>query len=398
MTRLLYGGTAADVYLLDDEEGDLHRGGGAEALFYNAKDGGEGYTDLLDMSGAAIDRMVTSTGADSWSAGQVPTFFGPDGVFEMWISVAGGPRVLMTPANLGSFLGPLRQQLEAHLAASNVNPHHDRWADMGDVDGASLDAAPAGSTVLKDASGLWVAGPAATGGGGVAGVTLDTDQTIAGRKTFNTGEGTKSRIVIEAAATGQVADLLVAWSGTDTGQGGQRQRTFYINEKGELRGIAAKASSTAFRLKGQPGQTANIMEVTDTANVPKAWFAPNYSFFAPNIGRSVVFTAKGNLANGVGVFAWTNDLGVPVTIRSVRTRVGTAPSGQAVVVDIKVNGVSIYATAANRPSIATGATTSGRNTGFSTIAVSDGATLTADIVQVGNPTVGADLTCQIEIW
>lgn len=398
MTRLLFGGTQADVYLVDDAEGDLTRGGGATALFYLAQSGEDQYTDLLDISGASpISSVQTSMGGDGWAAGQLPMFYGPDGVFEMWVSVNNSPRQLMKAANLGSYLGPMRDQLNAHLDGNN-QLHLTHLRDMQDVDGDSFDAAPTGSTIVKDASGLWVAGEAVTGGGGVAGVTLDTDQTITGQKRFNTGEGSKSRIVIEAADTGQVADLLTAWSGSDTGQGGARQRTMYLNEKGELRVIAAKSNSVAMRVKGQPGQTANLIEITDTANNPKAWFGPNYTFFAPNIGRSLPWTAKGNLTGGAGVFAWTNDLGVPVNIRSVRAKVGTAPAGQAIIIDVKVNGTSIYGTPGNRPTIAAGAKNSGRNTGFTTTVIPDGAELTVDIAQIGTTTPGADLGVQVEVW
>ncbi|MER5608330.1 hypothetical protein AB0F93_00040 [Micromonospora tulbaghiae] len=401
MTRLLFGGTVPDVFMQDDAEGDLVRAGGGLAEFFVDQTSDTRYTDLLALDGAtSLSAVRTSVGGgDGWAAGQLPMFYGPDGVFEMWISVEGSPRQLLTAANLGSYLGPLREQLAAHLDANN-QVHLTRLAQMRDVDGESLDEAPTGATIVKDASGLWVAGEAVTGGGtGTGGVTVGTDQTITGAKTFNTGEPDKTRVTVQAAGTGQVADLLVFWSGTDTGQNGQRQRTGYANEKGELRAIAAHFNSTAFRVKGQPGQRANIMEVTDTANVPKAWFGPNYTFFAPNIGRSLPWVAKGNLATGAGLFAWTNDLGVPINIRSVRGKVGTAPGGQPIRLDVKVNGSSIYTTDASRPSIAVGQKNTGRNTGFSTTVVPPDGELTVDIVQVGaGSTPGADLGVQVEVW
>ncbi len=397
MSRLLFGGTAADVYLLDDEEGDLRRGGGAVALFYNAKDGGEQYTDLLNFGGAAISSVTTSAGDDGWAAGQLPFFYGPDGVFELFVSVNGSPRVLMPAANLSSYLGPMREQLEAHLTASNRNPHTTRRRDLSDVDGADLDAAPTGQVIVKDASGLWVAGAQAVGGGSGSGdVTTTTDQTISGMKTMNTGDINKSTMQFRAN-NGQVADLWSCWSSPAHGQGGQAQRTMYANEKGEFRAIAAAANSVAARIKGQPGQTANIMEITDTSNVAKAWFAANYAFYAPNSGRTIPFSLKGNVAVGEGGFFWTNDLGVAMTLRSTRWRVKVAPAGAAIIGDIKVNGVSVFATA-NRPTIAAGQTNSGSVSAFQSTPVPAGAELTADIVQIGSTTPGADLTCQIELW
>lgn len=400
MTRLLFGGTVPDVFMQDDAEGDLVRAGGGLAEFWMDKTSDNQYTDLLAIDNATPLTSVRTSlgGGDGWAAGQLPMFYGPDGVFEMWISVDGSPRQLITAANLGSYLGPMRDQLAAHLDANN-QLHLSTLKQMRDVDGASLDAAPTGASIMKDASGLWVAGPAVTGGGGgTAGVTLDTDQTnITGAKTF-TGAN-KTRMTVQAAATGQTADLMVFWSGTDTGQDGQRQRTGYFNEKGELRAIAAHLNSVAFRVKGQPGQKANILEITDTANIPKAWFGPNYTFYAPNIGRSLNWTAKGNLTAGTGVFGWTNELGVPVNIRSVRGKVVTAPGGQAVILDVKVNGVSIYGSDAARPTIAVGAKNSGRNTGFTTTSVPPDGELTVDIKQIGaGGTPGADLGVQVEVW
>jgi hypothetical protein len=392
----MFGGGIADWTFGADEAARATVIGGALITLWDAESGGSQLTDLQNLNGAAIATVTTSTGADGKALGQIPMFYGPDGYFELWASANDGPRALMTAVNLGSFLGPIRDQFNAHVAPSNRNPHQTRIVDAADVD-PSLAAGGAGTIPVKNDAGLWIAGSQTVGGGG-GDVTTNTDQTISGQKTWNTGDAAKSTNVFQAAATGQTADLWSAWSGTDTGQGGARQRTTYLNEKGELRAIAAKTNSVAVRFKGQPGQTANILEITDTSNVAKAWFGPNYGVYAPNAGRSLNWTKAGDIALATGAFAWTNDLEIPMAIRSVRASLGTPYASGTLTVDVRVGGTTIYATPGNRPSIAAAASTSGKNTGFSTSVIGVGSTVTVDIVAIGAGNVGKDLYVQIEIW
>lgn len=81
-------------------------------------------------------------------------------------------------------------------------------------------------------------------------------------------------------------------------------------------------------------------------------------------------------------------------IGKVRASVGTAPVGAPVVIDVNVNGNSIYANQAQRPSIAAGAFTATSTPGF---AVSAGDFITVDIDSVGTTNPGADLTVTITI-
>jgi hypothetical protein len=402
VTRLVFGGGIADWAFGADDNNRAEIIGGAVIKFYDAETGGNRHTDLQEISGVATDQVVTSNGGDGRALGQIPPFFGPDNVFELWASANDGPRVLMTAVNIGSFLGPVRDQLTAHLNPSNRNPHQSRLVDQADTDGESLANAPAGSTIVKSASGLWVAGAAATGGGGGGGASLTADQTFTGTQTFNTSEVNKTRIVVQAHTTGQVADVFTAWSGTDTGQGGQRQRTFYLNEKGELRAIAARSNSVAFRLKGQPGQTANIMEVTDTGNVAKAWFGPNYGVYAPNSGFALQWVDEGDVAAGAGTFGWVNDLDVDVSIRSFRASLVTPYASGSLVLNPRVvtsTGVStdLFAVA-NRPTIAATSKTTGKLTNFAAALVPIGATVLVDVVSVGAGNVGKGLYAQAMVW
>lgn len=390
--RLMFGGGPQDVYLVTDQEGDLQAGDGIVIRFYATEFGdGNPYTDLTDMNDQAITFVTTSTGLDGRAPGAIAPFKGPDGVFAMWGAAAGQPRFLFTASNLGELLGPIREQYLQHVSQSNG--HSTRLAHLLGVNGEVVEEAPDGHVVTKVA-GLWsAAAPTGGGGGGVAGVTLDTDQTITGQKTVDAAAA-EPALRVRAAVTGQTANIFEAYSGTDTGQGAVRQLATYLTSAGELRAIAPKTTATPLRVKGQPGQTANIGEITDTANVAKSWWAANYAFYAPNVGRTVTLTQTGDVTAGAGTSTWYNDTGVALTIRSVRASLTTAGS-TTTTVDVNLNGTTIYTTQANRPSMTSAAMTSGKNTGMAVQQVPDGGYLTVDVDAAGTGAEG--LTVQIDL-
>ncbi len=92
----------------------------------------------------------------------------------------------------------------------------------------------------------------------------------------------------------------------------------------------------------------------------------------------------------VGLSRLYNDYGFTITIASVRIAVGTAPSG-SLVVDVKKNGVSIFANTGDRPSL-----TSGQNTvkvvPTPTVSFAPNDYLTSDIV---TGTSGAGLVVSV---
>jgi hypothetical protein len=77
--------------------------GGAVVQAFNAQTGGTQYTDLsLDAEGTLIvDHVNSSDASDGLQLGQIPPFYGPDDVWQMWLSANGGPRVLVTATDLG---------------------------------------------------------------------------------------------------------------------------------------------------------------------------------------------------------------------------------------------------------------------------------------------------------
>ena len=86
----------------------------------------------------------------------------------------------------------------------------------------------------------------------------------------------------------------------------------------------------------------------------------------------------------------------PHTITAVRASVGTAPTGAAIIVDVLVNGTTIYAVPANRPTIAiSGNTATGG--AASTTSLNAGDYLTVNVSQVGSTVAGADLSVTITL-
>lgn len=74
---------------------------------------------------------------------------------------------------------------------------------------------------------------------------------------------------------------------------------------------------------------------------------------------------------------------------TVDLRVKTAPTGADVIVDINLNGNTIFST---RPKIVAGQTTGGTAAVFSTTQLVDGDVITIDVDQVGSTEPGRDLT------
>lgn len=104
------------------------------------------------------------------------------------------------------------------------------------------------------------------------------------------------------------------------------------------------------------------------------------------------FNVSGTLTVGTGVARFY--LPFACTILNVIVSVGTAPTGAAVIVDVNKNGITIFTTQANRPTIAvsTNADTSSVPD-VTAMAVND--YFTVDIDQIGSTVAGANLVVQI---
>ncbi len=346
--RMTFGGGPEDVYLVEDEDHDLRGGGGATVLFYTAETGSTRILDLLDINLSPITSITTSNGTDGRAPGQIAPFYGPNEVYEMWATANGSPRFLLQASNLGSELGPIRDQYQQHSAQSNG--HGTRLQDLQNVNPTSVTAATNGQALVYDsASQLWVAGAAVGGGGGSGDATLAGTQTFTGSKTFTGG------LVARPPSTITQARILQALS----------------------------------------GQTSAVEEWRDSTGAARAWMSSDFRLRVPNLGRSITFAKAGALATGSGTFRWYNDTTVPLDFLSVRITIGTASTSGTPTVDVNVNGTSIYGTQSARPTIAVGALTSGKNVGFTTATLAVGGYLTADIDVAG--TGAADLIVQIDL-
>ena len=117
----------------------------------------------------------------------------------------------------------------------------------------------------------------------------------------------------------------------------------------------------------------------------------------PMSSISQVFSSTGNVVVETGVHRLYNNRATAWTINGVRASVGTAPTGASLIVDIKVNGTTIFTTQANRPTISAGSMTSGYVTNMNITSVAAGAYVTVDVAQVGSIIPGSDLTVQLEV-
>lgn len=113
--------------------------------------------------------------------------------------------------------------------------------------------------------------------------------------------------------------------------------------------------------------------------------------------RTLSYSESGVLTTIVGTMRLYNDTAATWTIQGVRASAGTAPTGASILVDVNVNGTTIFTTQGNRPTIAISGNTSGKVTNMNVTSVAVGAYLTIDIDQVGSTVAGSDLVIQLEV-
>ena len=118
---------------------------------------------------------------------------------------------------------------------------------------------------------------------------------------------------------------------------------------------------------------------------------------AASRAQTLPYSYTGPLSVATGAVRLYNDTGSAWTITGVRASVGTAPTGAAIIVDIKINGTTIFTTQANRPTIAVSTNTSGNVTNMDVTSVAAGDYLTVDVAQVGSTVAGSDLSVQVEV-
>jgi len=135
-----------------------------------------------------------------------------------------------------------------------------------------------------------------------------------------------------------------------------------------------------------PGGTTNqVLTKTSNADGDATWQNPVGSG-----GTSTqTFGQPGVLSTGLGAVPFVFPFAA--TINGVVAAVGTAPTGAAVIVDVNLNGVTIFSTQANRPTIAAGETKTTSMPAPDVTGVAQFDVLTVDIDQIGSTIAGSDL-------
>lgn len=110
-----------------------------------------------------------------------------------------------------------------------------------------------------------------------------------------------------------------------------------------------------------------------------------------------VYTISGTLSVSTGALRLYNRSGSAWGLSLIYISVGTAPTGASIIVDVLINGTSIFnVTPANKPTIAAGAYT-GVSGVPDTKSIASGSYFTVSVTQVGSTVAGSDLTVQIPV-
>lgn len=208
--------------------------------------------------------------------------------------------------------------------------------------------------------------------GGLAGLDSDGDViNAAGDKVTGTGaDGADGVGVPTGGTTGQV---LAKASATDYDTGW----------------VDASSGGGSGTVESVVAGTGITVDDTDPAN-------PVVSATGSSSGpREALFKLSGTLTASTGITRLYNDTGAAWTISSVRATVETAPSGGTVVIDVNIDGTTIFTTQANRPTIADGDSTSGKVTDMDVTSVADGSYLTIDVDTATSPAANLTVTLVI---
>lgn len=169
-----------------------------------------------------------------------------------------------------------------------------------------------------------------------------------------------------------------------------REPQEHIAATADVHGVTGALLSTtsAQTLSNKTMDATNLFVIGGTAQSLDTAFANTSG------GSGVVaFSIPGGLGTSVGTARIYNDTGKDLTFGLIRASVGTAPAGSALIVDVNLNGATIFTTQANRPTIAPATNTDTATPDVTTWTA--GSYLTVDVDQVGSTTAGSDLVVQV---
>jgi hypothetical protein len=162
-------------------------------------------------------------------------------------------------------------------------------------------------------------------------------------------------------------------------------------------GAGTAAQGNDSRITGAE-QTSNKGAVNGYASLDGSGKVPSAQLPATTtVVQHHTFSATSTLIVEAGVHRLYNDSGSAWTISGIRASVGTAPVGSSILVDVNVNGTTIFTTQGNRPAIAAASNTSGKVTNMDVTTIANGQYVTIDIDQIGSSTAGSDLVVQLEV-
>jgi hypothetical protein len=119
--------------------------------------------------------------------------------------------------------------------------------------------------------------------------------------------------------------------------------------------------------------------------------AGNHTHAGSSTRQTQVWAWDGTAQVLTGTGRWYNRTGATITVVGVWAAAGVAPTGASIIVDINMNGTTIFTTQGNRPTIAAGSN-GGTLATPNITTVADGSYITVDIDQVGSGSVGSGLS------